>query len=355
MKLNTPSIVHGFDLLRSAVFLAIMIFHFSWALFAYDPYPRPDLTPNWLTQPAYYYAQMLTLGGHVILCLSSLLFGLRLRPFAERMRTWLGLLAAWLAFAGFLHLREGGSFHLAWDVYPLVALGWSSSYLLIFRSRRAAFITLCFSLLLLSQSFWEWPLFTKLPLYGQEVLVGRCPEDYADWPVLPWIGLVWASVAVGYLLRFVKDFSLRARELPLWLGVVLVFCHYYEPHYYIDLGDAFACALFRRSLAVRGAQLALLALILRIALIPEVQGALQRRAFIRWLSTLACNRRFYLAYFIHYMLIFCFFALQEFFVLYGAQWFYALALGSLPFLTEITTRVVGKHPLSLFALFLRRK
>jgi hypothetical protein len=341
-RASTTQRIFGFDLLRTVVFLAIIIFHSSWVLLAYDPNPRPDLEPNLLMNVLFYYAQMLTLGGHVILCLTSLLFGMRARAFWHHWRTWLGLLLAWVVFALLLWLREGGDFHLAWEVYPLLALGWSTSYVLIFRGRTSALLTLACSLLLLTQAWWDWEFFAHLPPYAQEVLVGRCPEDYADWPVLPWLGLVWASVACGYLLRTAQDLSLRRWELPLWGGVVVGWALNYQGDYYVALGDAFACELFRRPVLIRWTQLGLLALCLRVSVMPQVQAQLGRCAVVRWISSLASNQRFYAAYFVHYVLIFIFFVVQKYFELYGVQWFNTLAYGGMPIFTEIATRLVGK-------------
>ena len=113
--------LYGLDLIRTLAFLAILIFHWSWAVWI-DPSGPPNPMPTSLGALANTYARAFSFSGFTIVFLSFFLIGYRGSSY--RKKNWLPVffLAGFLLFSLCTFLKERG-FPFTWDIYPLLVVG----------------------------------------------------------------------------------------------------------------------------------------------------------------------------------------------------------------------------------------
>ncbi|MBP6217025.1 MAG: hypothetical protein KA436_00395 [Oligoflexales bacterium] len=332
--------LHGFNIIRLLCFCALTTYHVYWVLSS-SVFNLPDNYPNlfiWLIE---HYARSMCFSGFGIVVLSSFLLGRSKKSLRERRGLFIFLGLGWTLFSVLLSLRDQTEFHLAWDVYPLFLLGISSAYL-IFRNTCGVFplCALTCSLMLLFFPIWDLSLFRRLPYYVQEVLIGRCPEDYADWPILPWISLIWLGFWWGRLYR---DRGLLSRfypyELVLWLPGLLLFFQHKEAYYYTPIGEGWACHTFRQPPIAFLGHLSLWLLAIRLSCHEKVQSFLDKNRVVRMIGTLALSRYFFIAYLLHYLILF---SLEGFYRYYhiNSLTSWTIAPIIVPLGAEITTRLL---------------
>ncbi len=314
----------GLDLLRILSMLAIHIHHFLWHAF----YELDDpLKSHWLWAPIDAYARTLSFSGFSIVLLTSLLYGLTSRLERRRLLLLPFFLLAWASFC-LLVWRETPVL-LVWDVYPLLLIGFLSAE--IFRKISPIFLrfSAIVGFILLWIPFWKWEIFSDLSLFWQQIVVGNCQEDLADWPMLPWIGLVWLGYGLGFELQrlHLRRFSFRLGwgEIFVFLPLLVVSLWAWGPYYRVLLGGGFACDVFRKEPYVFWAHMIWVSAFIRLSLEPRVQERLEKSKLIHSISSWGINQSFWIFYFSLY--IFSFFALT----------------GNGPYLRE--------HPLMSFLIF----
>lgn len=294
------------DLLRLLIFQAIVIYHSSWIIWisSYGP-PDPFPTPIW--RAASIFARALAFSGFTLAFLCSFLFGFKNKSSSKKSWIFLFLALGWLIYCFCVYFKELGKFHLMWDIYPLLCVGFLTGQFFLKRSVRFQVFLVFLFLLGLSIPFWRIGL--KFTPWLAEVLIGRCPFDYADWPILPWIFLIWLGLIIGNLVnrgvvKYGNNFLVyRSKEYFFWVFIVIVFIPFSGSYYKTLLGDSWACFTFRQSPVIFFSNFFFWVLIIRIALIPSVQSWLSRNKIALWLSNLSINRHFFLAYLIHYVVL----------------------------------------------------
>lgn len=284
------------DLMRALAFFAIIIFHASYTLWApagYDRVPEPDL---WVW-PLEAYARALSFSGFTIILLSFFLFGFK----NEIGRGWQRL---WLILAGFFVVWAvvSGSFPYIWDIYPyllivLALAGWTR--------RWPGWWLVILGGITVSTPFWNLEPTLKWPDWLSGPLFGNCSVNDSlgdDWPLLPWIGYPIFALGLG---RLARDHEPRLRgmkrlEIFFWVVVLALSLTQIGEYYVTPLGNRFACYIFRRPLETFWAHQIWVIFLVRLGFLPAVHTWLSRSTVINWLSRRAVNRRFFLAYFIHY-------------------------------------------------------
>jgi len=290
----------GLDLIRLFFFVSIIIFHATWFFWPQEegpPFPAETFLWEWYLK----VARTGAFGGFAILFLSSFLYGARGKfSFIPRSRL-LFFVFGWASFSWMLQWRELTEFHWAWDIYPLLLSGFITAPWVL---RQGTWI-IYFSGGLLSLPLWNW---VRLPFpWLQEALIGQCPQDYADWPLLPWIALLWLGARLGMWAKNQDPDKLshwNPKEKWIWIPVSIGFFSSATTYYQTPGGDAWACYTFRQSPWDFWMHLLFLGFLMRISLLDIAQQKLYGNPISQFLSSLALHRRFYLAYYVHYVAIF---------------------------------------------------
>ena len=344
---ESPTRYLGLDLLRLISFQAIVVYHAAWVLWS-SPLGPPDPLPTAIWQLSSIYARSFAFSGFTIAFLCSFLSGFHQR--ISEKRAWLPafLLFGWVVFCFCTSLKEVNEFHLTWDIYPLLAFGFLTGRIFGHApvKLRVSMLLVCFALLWVP--FWELGWGEHLPLWAEEVLVGRCPQDYADWPILPWLFLIWSGVLSGSLARYSVDMHgptvmrVRRGEPLLWVGIVVVFIHFSGAYYHTSVGNGWSCFTFRQEPKLFWAHFLFWALLMRLSLILGVQRYLTSLAWVRWLSNMAISRRFFVAYLLHFLVMFALIGTLTSDVRAVPLWLAdVVVLAVLPF-TELSNRTMGK-------------
>ncbi len=321
--------LHGIDLLRTMSFLAILIFHLSYALWAH--HGRLDAIQSPLTKPFEVYARALVFSGFSVLLLSFFLFGFR------GTRKW-GVLA--YAFLGFFVVWNLTARELVyvWDIYPFLLCA-----LILVRLVREASPTWLMGVgaLLVSIPFWKlegaWPQ----PAWLEPMLIGRCAgQGLGDWPLLPWIGYPLFAFGLGRLaaLHRSKLKTMDSRELMVWVALLAASIAWLGNYYVTPLGDQFSCYTFRRPPAEFWAHQLWILFGLRVSLLAAVEGRLASWSWVRWLSRRSVNRRFFLVYFAHYPLCLAVAALADLYEVTFLPVTYVAGFFAVLLMTEVVFR-----------------
>jgi hypothetical protein len=292
----------GIDWLRLWAFLAITVFHGSW-FFWPEVLGPPDPLPTALWRVLSAFAHYSSFSGFTVVLVTAFLLGRKRDVFDGKRWLPVFLLGGFVLFTLLLTWREG-RFSFAWDVYPFLLLSFVSGdwilrklperYLLAFALTCVALV--CVPFWGLRESIPGSPLLVS-------VLVGLCPEDYADWPLLPWVFLVWWGLAWGRIMRNRRAES----DALLWPLVVVAASGLVSAAVYFGrtpLGDLWACYNFRPPFAIAIELFVGLAAALHLTTLRPVNAWLSRHSWTSWPSKLAINRHFFLAYVVHYVALF---------------------------------------------------
>ncbi len=299
----------GLDLIRIFCFFCIVAFHVSTALWPYDAFP--DRAFPVVLSVISKIARVGDFSGFAVLFLTSFLAGIKGRsPLKHRNFFSLFLFFSWIVFNFLTWLQEGDDFQVVWDIYPLILIGYLSADRLLFSYRMLSFCTVGLSVLWLSMPVWQWsPIMDFFPL-GKKIIFGLCPDDYADWPILPWIGLIWIGLFLGKTynmlhIRYGSSFwRMRFWEVFIWPPLCFFFLLYHPLYVENPLGSKWSCYIFRQPPFAFWSQMGFLFLLVRVSLIASVKKLLSDHSFFTWVSALFINRAFYFAYFIHYLFIY---------------------------------------------------
>ncbi|MEM6559613.1 MAG: hypothetical protein AAF605_07490 [Myxococcota bacterium] len=297
----------GLDLIRTWAFFAIVLWHTSW-------FARPLNVPAHadsgapVFDAALFLSRYWSFSGITIVFLTSFLAGLASRPFGRK--PWLPwfLGAGWIGFSAIISHREQSGFRLTWDVYPLLFVGLLTGWFIYrIRSNKALLFLLSICAAMLTLPFWRLAPTLPLSRIMIEILVGRCPV--ADWPIFPWLFLIWGGLASGRLYVDVRDnmdasfLELRRAEGVACIAAIATMV-YVMPHWAtVPVNDSFSCFTLRQPPRhFWGFFVGIIALV-RLSLAPSIQEWLSRRRWANALSHMAFNRRFFLSYLVHYVAI----------------------------------------------------
>lgn len=308
-NLTTQNRYLGWDLVKFFSFIAIIIFHFQWIV--WYTYDVPEYILNYwygaaLRIPTEFYARLLSFSGFTIVFMAGLNQGQTAKNLAYNRNLFLFLLMGWIVFS--LLIFGVDNFHLAWDVYPLLFVGLLSANVLQGSSELNRRMIGIFGFIMLFVPFWVFESNFADQFELQHILVGNCEKDFADWPVLPWIGLIWFGYFCGGELRRLRQsnkyfFKLKKLELTVWLILLGLSTHYFGAFYNVNLGEGFACAIFRFPWFIFWSHFIWPIFALRISLDLRVQKFIQSRKILMWIVSLRMVRKFWLAYIIHFAYI----------------------------------------------------
>lgn len=295
--------IWGFDLIRLASFFAIAFFHISLIHYYERDVPLSDASR--IAAVIEVYARSLSFSGFTIAFLSSLLTGLSGSSLKQRMRLFTFLSIGWVVFSLLMNPVYGG--FLAWDVYPLIFVGILSA---TFAERLGpkALRGLGFAgFVMLWLPFWRLSEHFEMSEMWRNVLgFGDCTRsEVAEWPVLPWIGLVWSGYAAGVTVRESRgkeEARLKGSELALWALLLLAGVTTFGAFYSIELGNRFSCVVYRMDPWIFWGHFIWPVFLIRASLDPRVQAWLGQWRLVRAIGRLGISRKFWAAYIFNYLL-----------------------------------------------------
>jgi hypothetical protein len=343
--MSTTRRYHGLDLVRLTSFVAICIFHIS---FIHYSTPSIEIASQSAVFTAMeYFARTLAFSGFTVCVLTSVLTAYSGKGLAKRFRLFAFLMFGWCVFSA---LIDAGDVFLMWAIYPLILVGILTATLAEMSSPRLSRMLGLLGAVMLWIPFWQLGEIVHMPRDVKAVLgFGNCQLDQVEWPILPWIGLVWLGYLGGQSLR---EVHVRRRESRLRLGlpeglawgvVLAASWPLLGGFYRINLGQFFACEAYRQPPLIWWAHLAWPLFAMRLAVEPRIAGWLAERRFCRAASNLAVSRKFWIAYIASYLLAHALSIIGTATGLEQTEWrvpaTVAFAIAYFP-LIELTTRLV---------------
>lgn len=301
---NKPQRIHGFDLIRLVSFFAIATFHVS--LIHYYTKDIEIAAESPIIRATEQISRVLSFSGFTIIFLTSILTALSGSAISKRIRLYAFLCIGWIIFSG---LMSGSSaYFLVWDIYPLIFLG--VLCISIIEKLRPKLVTvlglLGFAMLWIP--FWNYRELISMPTDLRVVLgFADCQTDVSEWPIFPWVGLVWVGYAIGYGIRQLpidrrdSTFSFTWKEAIIWLVFLGAGSTQWGAFYRIGLGEFFACEAYRQPPLIWWGHFIFVLFAIRVSLIPNVQSWMSNQRFFCWISSLAISRKFWLAYITNYL------------------------------------------------------
>jgi len=297
--------VFGLDLVRTISFYTIAAHHFTVTLWKtpgnFSPYRYSSTIWNLIEEEA----RLLSFSGHTVLFLTSLLIAYTAKNHEKALRIIPILLIMW--FLSSLFDASSDSFFFAWDIFPLIAVGMGLSYFftLLFPKPISFWLLSVLGFLLMSVPFWRFQVLQQLPLYPRHILIGDCPNDLSDWPILPWVGLVLWGYGIGCLIKEypTKLAQFSKKELYAWTLLLAWTPMYWGTYYKMLLGSHYSCESMRQEPVAFLAHLFGIMFILRLCFLQIVNNFFKRFSLARFISGLEININFGMAYFYHFILI----------------------------------------------------
>ncbi|MES2964089.1 MAG: hypothetical protein V4760_09385 [Bdellovibrionota bacterium] len=330
----------GIDVVRLLSFIAISGLHFVWVIWYRDPVFSPV---NSIWRGLELYSKSISISGHTVLFLSAFLIAMSETRVWKTMKVVLLAAFGWLLFC----LFEWGQNEVfwVWDIYPLLALGFASAVAARMISVRLVYLLGVLGFVMTWIPFWEWSSFGNLPLQFRHWVVGDCAVDLADWPILPWIGIIWMPYAIGTYERRRHESGARGTfetwrkwELFAWPVLLALAIPSLGAYNKVEVGPMFACFTFRQNPFVFWSHFVFVVFALRLSLLMRVQEILERFTVVRWIGSLRLSQAFGVAYMTHYALI----EAERYFFgsfLITSEWISLLALVTVLPLTEILVRL----------------
>jgi hypothetical protein len=299
---ETPFRYYGLDLIRLVSFIAIAFFHIS-LIHYYEldvPLSEESIIAVWIEM----YARSISFSGFTIVLLSSFLTGFSSGSLSHRLRLFGVLSVAWIVLSS-LMTPNYVSF-LAWDIYPLYIVGIIFCTVSEIKLKPLITVAALTGFIMLWIPFWEYAHRIEMNNTLRNVLgFADCSQEIAEWPILPWIGLVFIGYGGGYWLRHLG----RKTGLPMtrieWVAfpiLLVLSLPYWGPFYEIQLGDQFSCEVYRMPPLIFWSHLIWVIFFMRLSVDPRINNWLSRFALARWISDLAISKKFWAAYLLNYCL-----------------------------------------------------
>lgn len=300
--------IYGFDIIRLVSFFAIATFHIS--LIHYSAVDIVVANESLIIRAVEQAARVLAFSGFTIAFLTSLLTAISSSSIKTRIRLFIFLIFGWFVFSALMHKPE--DLILVWDIYPLLFSGILVAT--IFEKFLPKYLPhlgiVGFSLLWIP--FWDFIQYEEtMPVVSDLVIVlglAPCKVSGIEWQILPWIGLPWFGYACGTLLRdFIKTDSMARLNMDMREGLVwaaLLGMSYFGlgSFYQIKLGNGFSCDAYRQPPFIWWAHFIWVLFFIRASIDTRVQTWLAGLAVVRSISNLAVSKKFWLAYFLNYLL-----------------------------------------------------
>lgn len=283
------------DIFRYLSFLAILIFHMSFALWA--PFGLNYIPPqNSSGHGLEVFARALSFSGFTVLFLSFFLFGFR----GNENKKFNKLPFYILAFAAVWTVTVQ-EFPYWWDIYPFLL---ATLVILQLVKKIPAHLLAMISGTIVSIPFWKLEPLLTWPTWLTTAAIGVCTTraDLGDWPLLPWAAYPLFAFAAGKLAEqnHEKLKSIRRAEALVWAAGLGLTAAHLGKYYVTPIGEDFGCFAFRQEALTFWAHQIPIFLGIRISLIESVSLRMQSNSIAAWFAQRPVNRYFFVVYFLHY-------------------------------------------------------
>jgi hypothetical protein len=306
--MSTQNRIHGLDAIRLVSFFAIATFHIS--LIHYFQTDIVIANESIIIRIVEQIARALAFSGFTIAFLTSLLTAISSSSALNRVRLFSFLVFGWFVFSALMNKPD--DMFLVWDIYPLLFSGILIATIVEIYFPRFVYALGIIGFSMLWIPFWDFMQLTDPDVSEVWIVFGlaSCEVGAIEWPILPWIGLPWFGYACGLAI---KKFSLTGRlsetnftkkESMFWLVVLCTSIFGFGGFYKIKLGSAFSCEAYRQSPFVWWAHFIWVLFFIRLSFDTRIQARLASLKLFRFVSNLAISRKFWLAYFLNYLLAF---------------------------------------------------
>ena len=303
--------IHAIDFIRLFIYLAIASFHFQDIVWFNQGYIFSSNSLAWhLTEQ---YARTFSYGGQIVVLITFFLIGFRENTKQKLKSVLYGSLVASILM-DFANYTKNGSL-LIWDIYPLIFTGTLILLLSIYFSKNFSLVLGVLGILMLNIKFWEKLNNVELAFKLKIALVGDCNSLFADWPILPWIGLIWFSFALGqWCYSNLNSCSLNTIskiEIFLWLIFLSFSVVFFNSYRNVPTNDNWACFVFRQEPYLFISQLILYIFLIRISLLKKINDIFSQFKISILVSRLQLSKNFGLFYLTHYLIIVLIYSLYK--------------------------------------------
>lgn len=311
---TTNKRIHLLDFIRLFVYLAIVSFHFQDIVWFDQGYFFANSSLIWhLTEQ---YARTFSYGGQIILLLTFFLIGFNNNTQTKLRNIIIGSFVASLLMDIANYTKNGAYF--IWDIYPLIFVGTCLIYLVLKINKNLIPALGLLGLILINIKFWQFETNLNLNYKLQIALFGDCNTQFADWPIFPWIGLIWLSYAIGNWgynnIGLIRK-PLSKFEYVIWAILLIYSLLFFNSYRQVPTDDGWACFVFRQEPYKIISQLLLYIFLIRIAFISSINQFLARRSITQLLTRLELSKNFGIFYLTHYLtMVLTFYLLKNNFV-----------------------------------------
>lgn len=304
----TPAETHprwyGFDLLRLFFYVNILSFHVG--LLHFGTTTTKFIDRSFIIRFADHMGRLSAFSGFGIAFLSCFLIGLNLNDGKARLRLFIVLILGWLFFS----IGSDSPFIVSWDVFALLFAGFMVMFLAQSRIPNAPRFLGILGYVLLWIPIWEGGAYLPGGFLDVKNILGVAPcgrGDITEWPILPWIGLVWFGYWLGLELRQLRQkgdlqkLRVNRTEGALWIVLLAGSLPYLGAYFSIRNGRFFSCDAYRQEPLIFWSNFIWPMALMRISLDPRVQTYLAGKKWVLRISHLAVSRKFWLAYLLGYV------------------------------------------------------
>ncbi len=328
--------IHGLDLIRTLSFIAISQHHFSvkiWNLPAFSPFVNKIFA--WRILEA--YSRLISFSGHTVLLMSTALIAMTSRSHEKALKMIPILLGLWLVSSAVDYSDD--SLFFAWDIFPLIAVGLTLAVVFYKYARGPGLLFPFVGFVFLCIPFWKIETLNSLPLFFRQMIVGDCSLDLSDWPILPWVGLVFLGYGLGEWIKSLgeKTLSFFKNEKLFWFLLLAWTPFFWGPYYSMVVGNRYSCEAMRQEPIVFFAHILPVMFLMRMSLLNQIRRRLEKSDLMAKISNLEINQNFGIAYFFHFFLIDLYAHIKTDLLLQNPFLAMAAAISLLP-LTEISLR-----------------
>lgn len=295
-----PFRYYGLDIIRLLSFVAIAFFHIS--LIHYYETNIPLSEQSIIAIGIELYARSISFSGFTIVLLSSFLTAFSSGNLQNRLRLFGVLTAAWMVLSSLM--SPNYSSWLAWDIYPLYLTGIIFCTVSEIKFPKVIPIAMVLGALMLWIPFWNYSHLFEMSDTLRNILgFASCANEIAEWPLLPWVGLIFLGYGLGYLLR--KNGKTHGVPLKRWEYLLIplllaISIPQWGPFFHIQLGDRFSCEVYRMPPTIFWSHMIWVVALMRLSVAPGVNAWLGKFSLIQWVSNLAMSRKFWAAYILNY-------------------------------------------------------
>jgi hypothetical protein len=306
--MSTQNRIYGLDAIRLVSFFAIATFHIS--LIHYFETDIIIANESIIIRIVEQIARALAFSGFTIAFLTSLLTAISSSSNLNRIRLFSFLVFGWFVFSALMNKPD--DMFLVWDIYPLLFSGILVATIIDTYMPRLIPALGIIGFCMLWVPFWDLLQLTDPNVSDAWIVFGlaSCDVGSIEWPILPWIGLPWFGYAVGYALKgftssnSLDKLNLKKKEALFWAVALGASIFGIGGFYNIKLGSSFSCDAYRQPPFIWWAHFSWVLFFIRVSFDARVQAKLGSVKLFRFISNLAISRKFWLAYFLNYLLAF---------------------------------------------------